>query len=163
MLQINKNWMVKARVGSDSAAAAVGLRLWHAVSAYATACVHLDYATRTPRWVVSGGGLTPSCRFNSSTHCAGRPAGGLLLLLLLGFPAGQHCRSAIAASWDSTQGSWRYWRGRGGGGGGGALMLSGLVEARRVDWVACIVVITRVHLGYRARALWCIQAGWPST
>lgn len=48
--QINKNWMVKARVGSDSAAAAVGLRLWHAVSAYATACVHLDYATRTPRY-----------------------------------------------------------------------------------------------------------------
>lgn len=54
LLQINKNWMVKARVGSDSAAAAVGLRLWHAVSAYATACVHLDYATRTPRWVISG-------------------------------------------------------------------------------------------------------------
>ncbi|KXZ43071.1 hypothetical protein GPECTOR_104g77 [Gonium pectorale] len=48
--QVNKNWLLKARVGSDSAAAAVGVRVWHAVSAYLTACVSLQYATGLPRY-----------------------------------------------------------------------------------------------------------------
>ncbi|KAG2430984.1 hypothetical protein HYH02_013516 [Chlamydomonas schloesseri] len=48
--QINKNWIVKARVGSESAAAAIGVRAWHVVSAYLTASVGLDWATRTPRY-----------------------------------------------------------------------------------------------------------------
>ncbi|GLC46811.1 hypothetical protein PLESTM_001928800 [Pleodorina starrii] len=42
--QINKNWLLKARVGSQGAAAAVGARVWHAVSAYLTASVSVDYA-----------------------------------------------------------------------------------------------------------------------
>ncbi|GLI63505.1 hypothetical protein VaNZ11_006488 [Volvox africanus] len=42
--QINKNWLLKARVGNQSAAAAVGARVWHAVSAYLTASVRVDYA-----------------------------------------------------------------------------------------------------------------------
>ncbi|KAG2424456.1 hypothetical protein HXX76_014508 [Chlamydomonas incerta] len=48
--QINKNWIVKARLGSESAAAAIGVRAWHVVSAYLTASVGLDWATRTPRY-----------------------------------------------------------------------------------------------------------------
>ncbi|GIL82275.1 hypothetical protein Vretimale_7241 [Volvox reticuliferus] len=42
--QINKNWLLKARVGNQSAAAAVGARVWHAVSAYLTASILVDYA-----------------------------------------------------------------------------------------------------------------------
>ncbi len=45
-LQVNKNWLVKGRVGSDSASAAVGLRLWHAVSAALTASATYTYATQ---------------------------------------------------------------------------------------------------------------------
>ncbi|PNH05473.1 hypothetical protein TSOC_008290, partial [Tetrabaena socialis] len=48
--QINKNWLLKARVGSESAAAAVGVRAWHAVSAYLTASIAIDYATKRPRY-----------------------------------------------------------------------------------------------------------------
>lgn len=46
--QVNKNWLLKARVGTDSAAAGLALRVWGAgVSLAAAASVHLDYAAPT--------------------------------------------------------------------------------------------------------------------
>ncbi|EFJ46422.1 hypothetical protein VOLCADRAFT_93196 [Volvox carteri f. nagariensis] len=51
--RINKNWLLKGRVGSQCASAAVGARVWHAVSAYLTACVEVDFARPTsPRYGV---------------------------------------------------------------------------------------------------------------
>lgn len=50
--QVNKNWLLKGRVGTDGAAGALGLRIWGAgISLAATASVHLSYAAPlTPRY-----------------------------------------------------------------------------------------------------------------
>ena len=49
LLQINKNWLVKAKVGSDAVAAAVALKAWWQPSmTFALAAVY-DFATRLPR------------------------------------------------------------------------------------------------------------------
>lgn len=49
VLQVNKNWLLKARVGSDCAAAAVALKAWWQPSTTFAAAVVYDFATRAPR------------------------------------------------------------------------------------------------------------------
>lgn len=49
--QVNKNWLVKGRVGTDGGAAALGARLWGSgISAAVTASAHLSYASLQPRY-----------------------------------------------------------------------------------------------------------------
>lgn len=48
-MQVNKNWMLKARVGSDSAAVAAVLKAWWQPSATFAVSAVYDFAKRFPR------------------------------------------------------------------------------------------------------------------
>lgn len=49
-LQVNKNWLLKARLGNDSAAAAVVLKAWWQPSATFALSAIYDFARRLPRF-----------------------------------------------------------------------------------------------------------------
>lgn len=48
-MQVNKNWLLKARVGNDAAAAAVVLKAWWLPSATFGLAAVFDFAKRAPR------------------------------------------------------------------------------------------------------------------
>ena len=49
LLQVNKNWLLKARVGNDAAAAAVVFKAWWQPSATFGLAANFDFAKRAPR------------------------------------------------------------------------------------------------------------------
>ena len=64
-LQVNKNWLLKARVGSDAVAAALALKAWWQPSmTFAVAAVY-DFASRMPRL-----GLTFNVENYGNIRCA---------------------------------------------------------------------------------------------